>query len=308
MDLRELTDDGFVFYFAGKRSDIDVDTLGDTLSAMAEALRRINEVVDPEFELEITIEATSGGSFFANVRIRKLAKSPLAKIAGHLLLAMLSAYLYDLATYKKPVFRLEGDEFVIVTDQEVIKLPIAVLENQERIARKPEIAKSIKQAFEAVEDNEEVDGVAIFPMTPLTPEARPLIVLPRNEFKSIIQSASRVIEGTRTPFQLTPRRTVTRTTTERVSIVIVKAVLRRSRRKWQFTWNGTDISAPITDALFFDRLESRDISISQGDALDVDLAVTQSQDEDSGVWSNVEFVVVQVYGLIQMPKQQNFGI
>ncbi|MDQ8700551.1 hypothetical protein [Hyphomicrobium sp. LHD-15] len=305
MDLRELSDDGFVFYFAGKRSDIDVDTLGDTLSALAEALRRINEVVDPEFELEITIEATSGGSFFANVRIRKLAKSPLARIAGHLLLAMLSAYLYDLATYKKPVFRLEGDEFVIVTDQEVIKLPIAVLENQERIARKPEIAKSIKQAFEAVEDNEEVNGVAIIP---ITPEARPLIVLPRHEFKTIIHNAGRIIEGSRTPFQLTPRRTFTRTTTERVSLVIVKAVLRRSRRKWQFTWNGTDISAPITDAPFFDRLESREISISQGDALDVDLAVTQSLDEDSQAWSNVEFVVTLVHGLIQMPRQQNLGL
>lgn len=301
MDLRALSDEGFSLYFASQRSELDVDTLSATLTGFADALRHINDVVDPEFEIEVTIDSTSGGSFKATLLIRKLAKSPWAKIPGTLLLSILSAYLYDLATYRKPTFKLLGDEFIIETSQEIIKLPVAVLEHQRRIADKPEIAKNLKKAFEAVEENDEIDGITLLP---INHEERPLITIPREEFKSIIHSTSRVIEGTRTPFLLTPRQTVTRSFVKRAVLVIVKAVLRRSRRKWQFAWNDTDISAPISDPLFFDRLAARDVKIAQGDALDVDLQITQMLEEDSQVWRDIDYEVVAVHGLIESPKQQ----
>lgn len=100
MDLTELKDDGVTIVFRGAPSEVDVYTLADALSAFADALREINEIADPEFELDVTIEATEAGSFITRLRFRKLAKSPFAIAAANIVLSILSAYIYDLMTYK----------------------------------------------------------------------------------------------------------------------------------------------------------------------------------------------------------------
>lgn len=308
MDLRDLSDNGITIAFSSQAHEIDVYTLSEALTGFADALVEINQLIDPEFELEITIEATERGSFITRLRFSKLARSPLVTIPGAILIGMLTNYLYDLATYEKPVYRLEGDEFVIVTSKEVIRLPAAAADHQRTVGESSEVARSVKKAFEAVEQDEQVEGIVIYPLEDLPKEARPLIEIPRSDFNNVISNAARAIEGTRIPFQLEPRRTITRTLIEHVQLVIVKAVLRRSRRKWQFSWQGFDISARITDPSFFDRLEARQITIAQGDALDVELSITQLLEEDDGIWRNVDFEVVRVYGLVSLPRQTRFDM
>jgi hypothetical protein len=309
VDLRDFDDNGLTIVFSGQPHEIDVYTLSEALTGFADTLVEINHLVDPEFDLDITIEATEAGSFITRLRFRKLAKSPLVTIPGGILIGMLTNYLYDLATYEKPVYRLEGDEFVIVTSEEFIKLPAAVIDHQKKVGESPAVAKSVKRAFEAVEVDEQIDALGLYPLEERAPsEARPLIEIPRAHFTNVIANATRAIEGTRVPFQLEPRRTVTRTIIERTQIVIVKAVLRRSLRKWQFSWQGFDISARITDPTFFDRLEARHIAIAQGDALDVDLSITQLLEEDGELWRNVDFEVIRVYNLVPLPRQSNLDI
>lgn len=64
-------------------------------------------------------------------------------------------------TYKKPVFRLEGGQFVIETSREIIQLSASVEDHKDKIARSPGLAKSVKRAFEAVNEDERVEGVAL---------------------------------------------------------------------------------------------------------------------------------------------------
>lgn len=303
MDLRDYVDDGITVVFSGQPHDIDVYTLSGALTGFADALVEINRLVDPEFALEITIEATEAGSFVARLRLRKLAQSPFVTIPGAILIGMLTNYLYDLATYEKPVYRLEGDSFVIETSDEIIKLPAAIVDHQSKVGESPEVARSIRKTFDAVEEDGQVEGVRLYPLNATVEVARPLIDIPRANFINVISNATRAIEGTRTPFRLEPRRTVTRTLLERTDLVIVKAVLRRSRRKWQFNWKGFDISASIVDPTFFDRLEARQITIAQGDALDVELSIRQALDDGEDVWRNVDFEVVRVYDLVPAPRQ-----
>lgn len=307
MDLRDLSDDGLTIVFAGDPHDLDVYTLSEALVGLADALREINQVVDPEFFLDIAVEANEPGSFITKLRLRKFAKSPLVTIPGGILIGMLTNYLYDLAAYTKPVYRLDGDEFVIETSTEVIKLPAKIIEHQQKVAQTPSIAKGVKKAFQAIEEDGHVDAVALYPSGAPPEEARALITIPRDDFDTVIANANMAIEGTRLPFELERRRTVTQTITERTALVIVKAVLRRSRRKWQFNWKGDDISARISDPTFFTRLERRQIVIAQGDALDVELAITQILGEDN-VWQNQAYEVVRVYDLIELPRQSSFDI
>ena len=89
----------------------------------------------------------------------------------------------------------------------------------------------------------------------------------------------------------------TRIITERVPLTIIKAVLKRGKRKWQFNWNGIKVSAPIKDPSFFDALEKRDIALHQGDALDAELTIGQRYIQEAKVWENTGYAITKVYAV-----------
>lgn len=94
----------------------------------------------------------------------------------------------------------------------------------------------------------------------------------------------------------------------RANLTIIKVVFKRSKRKWQFNWQGINISAAIADPEFFDKMEERKISLSQGDALDADLSITQHFIEDANVWENVAYEVVKVHSVRVAPTQTTFEL
>jgi hypothetical protein len=49
---------------------------------------------------------------------------------------------------------------------------------------------------------------------------------------------------------------------------VLKAILVRSARKWQFVWNGIKISAAISDESFYDSLARHEYEFGQGDVID----------------------------------------
>lgn len=301
MDLTKLDDETLLIVFSGDLRTIDVDTISQALTGFAEALRAINDVFDPEYELEVSLEETSNSSFIAKLSLRRIPKGLYQRVGETLILGLLVNYLYDLANYSKPTFRLEGEEFVIETINEIIKLPADIVKYREKLAKDKTVARGVKKAFQAAREDEKVEAVSIKNRA----DQPAFITVPRGDFGTVVSNASKAIDGRRIPFNYDETIRPTRVRLERTSIVIVKAVLRRTDRKWQFTWHGRDISAPITDPTFFDRLGARLIKIAQGDSLDVDLAITESQDEVSGVWAQDDFAVVFVHGLVDVGGQSS---
>jgi hypothetical protein len=59
----------------------------------------------------------------------------------------------------------------------------------------------------------------------------------------------------------------TRVVFEQCDLQIVKAILERSTRKWEFMWRGVKISAPVLDAQFYEQFFAHDITIAPGDEL-----------------------------------------
>ncbi len=47
---------------------------------------------------------------------------------------------------------------------------------------------------------------------------------------------------------------------------LLKVILERGSRKWEFVWNGIKISAPILDENFWNDMRERKIHITQGDS------------------------------------------
>jgi hypothetical protein len=83
----------------------------------------------------------------------------------------------------------------------------------------------------------------------------------------------------------------------------LRAILVRSARKWQFVWNGIQISAAITDGRFYDALARREYQFGQGDILDVMLRIYQERNDEAGVYINAGYEVIEVFGHIPGPRQ-----
>ncbi|ODU93976.1 MAG: hypothetical protein ABT18_06445 [Rhodanobacter sp. SCN 66-43] len=86
-----------------------------------------------------------------------------------------------------------------------------------------------------------------------------------------------------------------RVVTEIADLQIVKAILDKSKRKWEFMWRGFKISAPVIDDQFYKDFFAHNITIAPGDVLNVTLHILQQRDEDTGIYRNVGYEVVTVH-------------
>lgn len=95
---------------------------------------------------------------------------------------------------------------------------------------------------------------------------------------------------------------------EITDIEILRAILERSRRRWEFVWSGNRISAPVLDDLFYDRFFAHEITIAPGDRLRVRLKVKQHRLPDVGIFVNQSFEVVEVLEHIPRPRQSRLDL
>jgi hypothetical protein len=100
---------------------------------------------------------------------------------------------------------------------------------------------------------------------------------------------------------------IARVIKEKCELQIVKAILEKGRRKWEFMWRGVRISAPVLDESFHSKFWAHEITIAPGDELHVQLAIKQIRDSKTGIYTNVEYEVVEVFkhvpGIRQMPLE-----
>jgi len=88
-----------------------------------------------------------------------------------------------------------------------------------------------------------------------------------------------------------------------VPVVVLTAVLERSKRKWQFLWNGHKIAADIRDESFFAKLANHEYEFGQGDSLIVDLIAQQELNELVGAYQNKSFYIAKVHKRSKGPRQ-----
>tara|TARA_R110001592_G_scaffold7032_3_gene39521 strand:+ start:66022 stop:66480 length:459 start_codon:yes stop_codon:yes gene_type:complete len=81
---------------------------------------------------------------------------------------------------------------------------------------------------------------------------------------------------------------------EQANLFIKRAILERSKRKWEFVWRGFKISAPVLDDHFYSDFFAHKITLAPGDQLEVKLKIYQSKDEDTGIYSNDRYEVTEV--------------
>jgi hypothetical protein len=184
----------------------------------------------------------------------------LSGIAGTILWNVVSSVIYD-ATLKgadpKPQIIINTTEVIIKHGNDTIIVPRTVHEASENAKKSPAVQKGLKKTFESLEADPHVTE---FGITCSIADPRPLFTIPRSEFPLVV-----------TPIVDIEEQPQERTRKERARLVVLKAWLNHSKRKWSFEWNGVPLSAPIADKEFLDQLDRREHLLGSGDALDVEI-------------------------------------
>lgn len=293
INLADLQDDSFVVHFGGRLGEIDAVTFGNALVAMAETLQAINDTINPGHGLEVRIEETGTGSFRARL---KAVSRPLKSIFSqsrmeNLVLGVLSAIIYSQLFDDRPTISVTADDVVIERGRDRIIVPRKTFDAAKAAEKNPAVRRGIDKTIAAVERDPAITDIGL---TPKLTDPEPLVIIDRRDFASIRQRMS--------PDELLSE--TERYSDEAVLLVIHKAVLERSKRKWEFIWKGFRLSAPIMDESFFDRLADRKVSIMQGDTFEATLRVHQIRDEISGAWINTRYEVMRLGDKVGVPPFQ----
>lgn len=283
-------EDSIVLYFDTRNTTINAYTLASTLVSIADAAKAANSSINAGHNVEIIVEALGEGSFKAKISAAYTTSKNIFSdqvIAG-VLIGLISNYIYEQAFSTDDSMKVEiyTDEVIINKGDERIIVPRKIYDATREAEKNPKFVQSIERTFQAIEKDSDIKG---FGFSETMESGKPEVMLPR---ESIILASGEVelVEGVR----VIP---------ETVELQILKAILERGKRKWEFMWRGIKISAPVTSQSFHNQFFNHDITIAPGDSLEVKLLIKQVRNEDTGIYVNKSYEVAEVYKHIPLLKQ-----
>jgi hypothetical protein len=279
-----------VLHFDTKDTRINAYTFASTLVALADAAKAANASVNPGCEIEVVVEAMGPGSFRALIRaLYSSSKNLFAnQVVLGLVLGVLGNYIYDrtLKADEKLTIEVKTDEVIVTRGNDRLIVPRNVYDATRRAEKNPEFVKAMTRTFEAISADEKITSFGIVEKMDSPP---PVIPIPRSTLLSLATDV--------------PKDPDTRVVTEHAELQIVKAILKKSNRRWEFVWRGITISAPVLHEQFYVEFFAHEITIAPGDTLEVTLAIKQARDPDTGIFTNVGYEVIEVHGHVPRIRQ-----
>jgi hypothetical protein len=279
-----------VIHFDTDDTRINAYTFASTLVALADAAKAANTTLNAGCEIEIVVEALGPGSFRALVRALYSSSRNLFanQVVMGLVLGVLGNYIYErtLAVDDKVTVEIKTDEVIVQRGDDRVVVPRNVYDATRRVVKNPVFVKAMTRTFEAVAADEKVKSLGLVERMDSPP---PAIPIPRSTLLALATQ--------------TPEDPDNRVITEQAELQIVKAILKKSNRKWEFVWRGITISAPVTHEQFYIEFFAHEITIAPGDTLEVTLAIRQAKDPDTGIYTNVGYEVVEVHGHVPRIRQ-----
>lgn len=277
-----------VLYFQTPEPRVNAYALAATLVALADSAKAAARTLNSGVEIEIVVEALNSGSFRARVTAvaREAGLFVKNQVVTGVIIGVLASYVYDHTLSKKEPVEviIQTDEVIVVSGNDRVVIPKNIRDAQKLVEKNPAFVHSMDRMVGSITLDHRVTGFGLAPSLNSPP---PEIVLNR--------------ELLELPDPLDPE-PKTRIVEEDADLHIVKAILERSNRKWEFKWHGVNISAPIKDPNFYDDFAKHNFMIAPGDEFQARIAIHQERDDVSGVYSNTRYEVLHVYRHISRPK------
>lgn len=283
-------DDSIVIHFETEGTRINAYTFASTLVSIADAAKAANSCLNLGYDIEIVVEAIGPGSFRAKIRaIYTTSKNLFSRetVMG-VIIGVIGNYVYErtLAIDDSVKVEIKTDEVIIQKGDERIIVPRVVYDATRKVEKDADFVRAVNKTFETVASDPQIDS---FGFVPSLTSPKPEILATRE----VIQAMN---------LDLPPDPTI-RPIEEQCELQIVKAILERGKRKWEFMWRGVKITAPILHDDFWVDFIDHSITIAPGDILKVRLLIKQVLDEKTGIYTNTGYEVTHVYEHLPRPRQ-----
>ena len=279
-----------VIHFDTDDTRINAYTLASTLVALADAAKAANNTLNAGCEIEIVVEALGPGSFRALIRALYTTSRNLFsnQIVLGVIIGVMGNYIYErtLSLDNKISVEVKTDEVVIQRGQDRVVVPRNVYVATRKAENNPDFVKAMTRTFDALAADNRLKGIGL---VAAMDSPAPEIPIPRAALQAMANES--------------PDDPDARVILESAELQIVKAILEKSKRKWEFIWRGIKISAPVVHEPFYVNFFAHNITIAPGDTLKVNLAIKQTKDPDTGIYTNVGYEVVEVYEHIPRIRQ-----
>lgn len=294
IDVREFEED-FVIYFGGKPKRINAYTLASSLVSISDAVKSANSLINPGYNIEVAVEAFGEGSFKVKVKTlyngskNLFSKQNLKAIT----LSVIASYIYQHTLSPNTDIQITVDDKEVIVEQgdKKIVVPREVHDCVKEVEKSEKFKESIGRTFETLEKDKNIES---FGFTPKMSDKKPHILIPRERF-SLLSNPPEIEDDQRSVIEV-------------ADLDILRAILERGNRKWEFVWRGINISAPVLDEKFYTDFFAHKIMIAPGDSIEVKLKIYQTRDQDTGIFTNTRYEVIEVLRHIPRLKQTRIDI
>ena len=282
--------DRFFLYFETSKHEVNAYALASAFVGLADAIREANAMVNPGYRIEVVVEALSSGSFRAAIKMAYTeVKNLFSKQAVEAIIySIIATYIYEecLSKNEPPKITVSEEMVIIEVGRDRVVVPRDAYDAKKRLEQSERFKSAVGKVFEGAALDSSVTGLAITSENGPPP---PHLIIPKELFGRFEADLAHDEN--------------TREIIEAAHVEINRAILERSKRRWEFFWRGIKISAPILDDMFFDRFFAHEITIAPGDGLFVDLRIVQEKHPDTGIFINKRYEIIKVYDHIPRLKQ-----
>lgn len=283
--------------FDGQAHQVDAQVFISTLINFSEIVKEVNREVGSNKKIEIKIVATEKGSFDAHLVLQQVANSiqtelatqPVSAVAG-VVAIVTGIYGFRKWLSTRNVDRAEPaqDNSVKVIDTNGDS--IVVIGNVYNIYNNNQgVNDAVSNSFATLQDDPSITGLEI------SDEENLLFRADKDDFESL--STKIVVEDENTK----------KIVKQAANLTINKIVFEGAGRKWDFVYQGNNISANITDTDFYQQIDNGE-RFAKGDQLQANLEITQVYDEALRVYLNKSYTVTKVVKHIPRDNPEQLDI
>jgi hypothetical protein len=283
INLAELPDNKFVIHYGGKLNEVNAYTLSNSLICISNLIDEINQRLNPDFAIEVRVEAIGIGSFRPTI---KLVRKHLATVfKGVIKKEQIIPILISLMTLKqaggptKLEVILKGEEVTISRETMTIVMPKIVYDNSVKIYGDVNIQKNIAQNF-AVLDGDQ--NITVFGFAEDAKSPNLVFNSSKDDFFEMAQIEPVKPEENAKIFS------------DRTKIQIIRPILEKRKRRWEFVWRGVRVSGYIEDQAFFDSI-GKGLKLGIGDQIEVTIEIRQIKDPSTDAWINETYTIKEYH-------------
>lgn len=289
--MNEEGNTNFGIKLSGEFDGVDTNTLLDMLANMSLAIHQINDDIQSNKSLRVTIKHIQPGcyDFLLSIKetvldnlLKHLSTNPTAAASEIIGIFAGLLVIRQFLKGEKPIDVKEDNHQTVIINGNGNSLMIKP--KTYKIYQENQIINSaIGKSFDALNEDTAIDGFELY-----DDKNNKLCSIPRDDFEVMAM-------------QTTAREKDTRVKPEEAILTIFKVVFEKGY-KWQFYYQGNKIGASIQDDTFYNRIDNGE-KFSKGDTLIVDLDITQVFDKTIQTYINKEYSIIKIRQHIPRSEQ-----